>query len=324
MSFAVIANPNAKVFADDRTQLDALYRLTSGKGLLVTPNTTEELEDDLREMMVDDPETGKERPRFLAIAGGDGTVSQVVTALLRVWDHDHLPDVALLHGGTMNTISKSLGNRGTAVEQLEALIAGTGLKHTRRFSLQVGADRYGFLFGVGIIPRYIERYEAAGDPSPRRAAEVLGRLVLSAFTGGEDAASFFAPTRLDVFVDGKQLPLKEWLLVAAGGVDDVGLRFRPFAGMLLKPNHFGLFASASKPSAFAWDLLSFRLHRRARHSLAFHAWPRELRLVAPEPIRYNLDGELEQAGTTLTVCTGPSLRFVLPPNARPPANALDD
>ncbi|MCB9665757.1 MAG: hypothetical protein H6732_16735 [Alphaproteobacteria bacterium] len=322
MTFAVIANPKARLFATDRSTLDALYSITSGKGLLVTPTGDEALREELRELMAEDPEIGKERPRFLGVAGGDGTLSRVVDALLDVWEHDRLPDILPLHGGSMNTISKSLGNRGLPAEQLAAVVAGGATHRTRRWTLKVGAKRHGFLFGAGIIPRYIQAYEAGGDTGPRKAATVLADRVWDAIRGGADAEAFFRKTRMDVHVDGRLLPLKEWLLVAVATSDDLGLRFRPFAGLLDNPNTLGFFASASSPVSFASDLLPFRFGRKVRHSLAFHALGREVRLRSPEPILYNLDGELEQAGTELQIGLGPAITFVLPPNARPPRNRL--
>src|SRR5690606_28420438 len=95
-----------------------------------------------------------------------------------------------------------------------------------------------------------------------------------------------------------------------------------FGDLLDSPNTLGVFASASSPSGFASDLLPFRLGSKVSHSLAFHALPREIRLRSPNPIVYNLDGELEQAGHELTLTVGPALTFLLPSTARVPRNQL--
>lgn len=314
MRFAVIANPRARRFRENPREIDALYKLTSGRGLLVTPETPDALLDDLRQIR-------DEAPPFLVIAGGDGTVSQVVTAILQVWDHAALPELCLVHGGTMNTISSSMGNKGEPAAQLEAFIKGDSFVRTRRWPLRVGFDRWGFLFGVGIVPRYIEAYDASGG-GPKAAAATLAAKVASAVTGGEEAKAFFAPVRADLHVDGQLLPLKHWLILALGATHDLGLGFRPFPGLLDAPGSFGMYAAASAPWRFALDLPAFRLQRPVRHSLAFQQLCHEVRIVAPEPITYNLDGDVETGSTTLRIKPGPEIVFRLPPGCRPPRNTL--
>src|SRR5690606_8703136 len=67
MRFAVLANTRARWFRDDAKNLEALYRVTSGRGLALTPSTPEEMEQELAALLDD-------RPEFLAVAGGDGTL----------------------------------------------------------------------------------------------------------------------------------------------------------------------------------------------------------------------------------------------------------
>lgn len=315
MRFAVFANPHASFFQTEGA-MQSLYKITSGRGVLLTPTTDEEVEAELANLVEDEPQ-------FIAVAGGDGTLSRFTTSLLRVWPHDRLPAIAVVQCGTMNTISKSMGVRGDPLAQLTAYsIPSAAFDLTQRWPLQVGDDRWGYLFGTGIIPRFIEAYEGDGQTSAQQAARTLARKVLGAFLGGSEAASFFAPTTCDVFVDGRPWPMKSWLLLAAGATHDLGLNFRPFPGLLQSPGKMGIFASASKPARFALDLLPFRFQRPARHSLAFHHIGDELRLQAAEPITYNLDGDLHTVGTSLVVRPGPPLSFLLPPDAKPPANQL--
>jgi diacylglycerol kinase family enzyme len=322
MKFAVLANPKAKAFRDP-AGLEPVYKLTSGRGLLLTPRSLDELDQELASLV-------PEQPEFLAVAGGDGTVSRFTTAALKAFGPDALPPIAVLHGGTMNTVSKSMGSRGDPAAQLEGVLKGDA-QRTRRWPLRLGfpgaegpgadGDRYGWLFGTGVIPRYIQVYEAAGETSPGQAAATLAKLSAAAFLGGRP--DVFSHERVDVFVDGRQLPLKEWLVIAAGGVDDMGLRFRPFARLLSSPGRIGVYATASRPWRFVTDLLPFRLGLEARHSLSFHRTGEELRLVSPEPLLFNLDGDVEVApSTTLTVRPGPPITFLLPPGSKPPRNAL--
>lgn len=313
MRFAVFANPKAKWFRDQEGGIEALYRITSGKGLMLSPESTEETVAELRNLR-------DEKPEMLVVAGGDGTISHFTTAVIDVFGPDHVPPIGILHAGTMNTVSRSMGNRGEPPAQLESLVKQEGVGTTRRWPLRVGEARYGYLFGTGIIPRYIEAYEHEKEQSPKQAALTLLHLASAAFVGG--AGDFYAKERMDVVVDGRPLPLKEWLVVAAGAVDDMGLGFRPFAGLLDAPGKLGIYATASRPHRFVMDLLPFRLGRKANHSLAFQHLAEELRLVAETPVHYNLDGELEVGPSTLVVRSGPPLTFLLPKGGRPPRNGL--
>jgi len=257
------------------------------------------------------------------IGGGDGTVSQVTTALLRTWPRESLPSLYVLHTGTMNTISKSTGNRGTPMEQLKHLVDGSPMTKTRRWPIQVGESRWGWLFGTGLIASYIEEYERGPDPtSPKKAAQTLARAVAAAFTGGELHDRVFQRVNAEVVVDGRTWPIRDWLLLSAGGMHDLGLGFRPHMKVLDHPEHFHLLGVGSTATRFAGDLLPIRLGRLPRRSLVFDAPAREVRLSSDKAIRYNLDGELEQGAARLTLRAGPALTFLLPPNAKPPPNKL--
>lgn len=314
MRFVVVANPKSGRFRDDPAALDALYRATSGRGVVLAPTSLPELVQELRQL-AEDP------PPLLAVAGGDGTVSRVTSALLAVWPHDRLPELALLDGGTMNTIARSLGIvRGAPADQLEALLAAPQPLRTRRWPLRIGHGRYGWMFGTGIVARYIQAYDEARPKGPADAARVLRDRIVAAALGSEP--TFFAPHRLDVDVDGQRLPLKEWLAVAMGGSHDLGLGFRPFPGLLDAPGQLGLFATGSTPLRLSTDLLWIRFQRPVRHPLAFQRVGTHVRLTSPTPILFTLDGDLEDAPKRLDITTGPPITFRLPPNAKPPPNRL--
>lgn len=316
MKIALLPNIQARAFREDRKLIEELFRMVQGRGILLETTSP----GDLPEAMLDAREFGADT---LVIAGGDGTVSQVTTALLRTWPHDALPNLYVLHAGTMNTISRSTGNTGAPLDQLKALIDGAGITRTRRWPIQVGDARWGWLFGVGLIASYIEEYERGPEPtSPKKAATTLARAVAAAFTGGELHDRVFARVNAEVVVDGRTWPIRDWLLLSAGGMHDLGLGFRPHMAVLDHPEHLHLLGVGSTAARFAGDLLPIRLGRLPRRSLVFDAPAREVRLTFDKPVRYNLDGELEVGTTSLTLRSGPALTFLLPPNAKPPANTL--
>lgn len=315
----VVHNPRARLGRKQPDLPSQLERALRGTGTVEGPDGQDALDEAMR----------RARSRGvtgIALLGGDGTGHRVATAVMRAWPDAPPPELMWLHGGTMNTVSRSMGQRGRPLAQLgawvEERLGGPRLLRTRRWPLQVDGTQHGFLFGIGIVPRFIEAYEADGRPSPLRAAATLTRAVASAFTGGSFAQAFFRGISAEAITDGEVWPRRSWRILTAGAVDQIGLSFRPFPGVLDHPGKLHVFASASPPVAFCLDLIPLRFGRPARHPLAHDRVCQRLVLRADEPLRYNLDGDLYDAGHELVVETTAPLTFVLAPHARPPANTL--
>ena len=310
----MLVNPRSRSVRRDPALVDRLRRVCGDVGEVLAPSTPAEL----RAMASD----LAGRPR-LAIHGGDGTGHQVLTALR---GHGATPELMWLHGGTMNTVSRSMGQRGRPEPQLAAWVdelrGGPRLLRTRRWPLHVDDGNVGFLFGIGIVPRFIEAYESNGEPTPVRAAFTLARAVLSAFTGGSFAERFFRGIDAHVEGDGVVWPRRAWRILTAGAVDQIGLSFRPFSGVLHRPGHMHVFASASSPVGFARDLIPLLRGHPARDVGAHDQLCRRLVIEAAEPLQYNLDGDLYTVGRRVVVSTEAPVTFVLAPGARPPPNGL--
>src|SRR6184192_2768407 len=133
---AIIANPNAHRNRNWPLASQALRKAAPGAALYET-RTERELRDAAAQV-------ARDRPRVVAIAGGDGTVTHTVTALAESM-HDQLPLLALL------------GGRGAAEDRLkklgEAVATGAPLKTTERDTVRLSSGRCGFRFGVGLPVR---------------------------------------------------------------------------------------------------------------------------------------------------------------------------
>jgi diacylglycerol kinase family enzyme len=181
----------------------------------------------------------------------------------------------------------------------------------------------GFLFGIGIVARFIAAYEQGGEPSPLKAAWTLARAVGSAFTGGAFAEAFFRGVPARVNGDGEAWPERAWKILTVGAVDQIGLGFRPTPGALTHPGSLHAFAAASSPVAFARDLVPLFQGRPTGDPLAHDQICRDLRIEADAPLTFNLDGDLFEVGPKLRVHTARPLRFVLgDPDAVDPARAV--
>jgi diacylglycerol kinase (ATP) len=318
---AVICNPRARSERRDPGLRDRFAALVGDAGEVHAPA-------DLPALAALAARLRDDGCRTLALHGGDGTGHRVITALLDAWGPDDaLPEVMWLHGGTNNTASRSMGQRGRADDQLRALVAAARgaptLARTRRWPLRIEGRHHGFLWGIGIVERFIVAYEAGGQASVAGAAWTLARAVASAFVGGSFAASFFAPMELEIVSDGARWPDLRHRMVTAGAVDQIGLGFRPFRAMLDHPGQMHALGTASSPAGLALDLPRLFVGRPSRSPDVHERTCRRLIVRSASPLRYDLDGDLYEARTTeLVIETTRPVTFLLAPGARPPPNRL--
>ncbi len=253
---------------------------------------------------------------LLCVNGGDGTLHTALTAMVKAYGGRPLPKIVILRGGTMNTVAHGLGIRGTPAEILDYVVsryhADEPMPMVRRWLIDVDGEQFGFLFGNGLIAKFLEVYYEGREPSPTKALWVLTRVALSALVNGALIQRLMAPWRGEVTVDGVAWPARPWLTVAAGTVDDIGLGFRPF---YLAPRHPGQM-HALGCSATPWDIVKelpriFRA-RPPASSEFLHQVGSELVLRSEAPIHYMLDGDFHRGGQTLTLRIGPPVDLVVP------------
>lgn len=310
---SVVLNPKARMLRRRPTLVETLGEVVGSAGSVSLPDGLQALDRWAEETLA----SGCRR---IAICGGDGSAHQVLTAIDRIGRPDDL-QIMFLHGGTMNTVSRSMGQRGRPADQLRSWVAelngGPTLERVYRAPLRVQGTYTGFLFGIGIVPRFIEAYEGTGEPSPGMAAWTLARAVGSAFTGGAFAKEFFRGIEAEVQADDTIWPTRAWKILTAGAVQHIGLSFEPFPGVLKHRGHMHVFATASTPAGFARDLIPLRLGRPATDPNAHDQVCRRLVIRTKEALRYNLDGDLYDTGTEIVVESSAEIPFVLSAGCRP-------
>ena len=317
-SAVVLANPRARHLRSHPRLLEHLREDLGELAEVRVPDGLDALEATAAELV-------DRRPALIGLLGGDGTLSRALTALIRAHGDVPLPPVALLGGGTMNTIARSVGAAGhprRLSSHLRAHLAGEVALHpVTRHLLEVDGDRLGFLFGNGLFARYIEAYEE-GSPGPARAAWVLLHAVGSAVVGGRFARRLTAPFHAELRVDGEVLREGEWLVAAAGSIDQVGLGFKPFIGAVANPGTPHALGIGCSPFA-----LAFQLHRPLRgvpldHPDIVERVGLELVVHGPPDQPYNLDGDLGRTGPVTHVRVGPAVTFLVPRAPRPVTSAV--
>jgi diacylglycerol kinase family enzyme len=307
---AIIANPNARRNREWPLAAQQLRKAAPGAAILET-RSPEELLGVARVIQ-------RDRPRVLAIAGGDGTVTHTVTALANALGGD-LPPLALLGGGAYDSLAP-LGGSGAAEDRLrrlaEALASGSELRVEQRDTLRIiapdgGGDRCGFRFGVGLPVRFVEAIYATGVNGPWTSTRVLARAFWSSLTRGAFAKSLYAPMDLRVRLDAEEWPAVEIYGLVCATVAEAGLGLRPFRRATEQPGAFQVLGLTAGPRQFALELPRLLVGLPARRDRLLEGVGEKLELSGRAPLAWFLDGEIYTSKTgKLVVGLGPRVSLV--------------
>lgn len=315
-----------------------LARTLGDRGVIREAGSIDELyraAEDFRKLDID----------VLGISGGDGTNGTTITGFLDVYEGNALPRIAFLRGGTMNTVANACGvPRGKPEGLLERLcrayvaraaeplagverhvmcIAGEGGRGPSRDTDRPPASmraptlskKYGFNFGTGVVPGYLAEYYAYGKgqpPNPVIAAKTLMRGIGSAAVGGEMIKRMAAPFNGSVELeDGTVWEERDYLSIAGGTIDQIGLNFRPFCRYAEKPDTFHILGIYTSPMGFVSNLPRIWRAQPMRPGHTFDAVTSRATIRSKTPIRYMIDGDLHSCDGPLHVSIGPRVRIVV-------------
>jgi diacylglycerol kinase (ATP) len=319
----VVLNPKSRRNLRDPGAALRLSRRLGDHGVLRTAGSVEELyriAEDFRRVDID----------VLAISGGDGTGHVTLTGFLNVYEGHTMPHVALLRGGTMNTVANSVGIQHGKPEGLLSRLARAyaeratmPLANVERRVMRIGpanpssagSHHYGFIFGTGVVYGYIAEYYRGGEPSPLVAAKTLAHGIGSTLVRGEMIRRMAAPFRGSVSLDdGTTWEERDYLSVAAGTIDQIGLAFRPFYRWAERPDAFHLLGIFASPFQFVCDLPRIRDARPMRPGRTYEATPSHATIRAAErTVRYMIDGDLHETEGEIELSIGPRVKIVLVP-----------
>jgi diacylglycerol kinase (ATP) len=318
----VVLNPRSRHNLRDPGAALRLSRRLGDYGVLRTARSVEELyriAEDFRRVEID----------VLAISGGDGTGHVTLTSFLNVYEGGAMPQVALLRGGTMNTVANSVGvARGKPEGLLGRLIrayaarASEPLAGVERHVLQVtplGSSQpqsdahYGFLFGTGVVHGFIAEYSRDGQPTPLVAARTLAHGIGSAMIGGETIRRMARPFRGTVTLDdGTVWGERDYLAVAAGTISHIGLNFRPFYRYADREGAFHVLGIHASPMAFVKELPRIHRSKPMDATKTFDAVSSRIVLRSADGhVRYMIDGDLHETRGELAASIGPRVRLVV-------------
>jgi diacylglycerol kinase family enzyme len=317
----VILNPKSRRNLKDPGAVDRLARTLGDHGIVRLARSIDELHriaEDFKRLDID----------VLGISGGDGTNHVTITGFLSVYGGRALPPLAFLRGGTMNTVANSVGvARGKPEGLLGGLIrayaerAVRPLANVERNVMQIagvpgdapGVTHYGFLFGTGVVQGFLSEYYAGGEPSPLVAAQTLARAVGSTIVQGPMIKRMARPFRGSVTLDdGTVWEERDYLAIAAGTIDQIGLNFRPFRRFDERPATFHALGIYTTPFGFVCDLPRIWRSEPIRPGKTYEACEARMRVRSADGVmRYMIDGDLHEHPGEVEVSIGPRVKIVV-------------
>ncbi len=252
----------------------------------------------------------------VAIVGGDGTVTESLTALLRVWPHDALPGVTLLSGGSVNTIPRAFCGSAFPHRVLRRMLAEDATRReVQRTPLRVTAEgrppRYGFIFANGAATRWLDLYHAQPQRGVAGATAVLARALGSAAVNGKLARRLFERFAAEVEIDGERATPCRFTAMAAGALPEIGLGFRPFHLVDAAPGRIHWIMTDAGPFELGIEIPAARFGRRNRGTkLCDYSAQRVV--VRSHPLPYTVDGDVFPATPRVEITAGPPIWFRVP------------
>jgi diacylglycerol kinase (ATP) len=306
----LITNPRSRVNLRDPGRARRLGYLIGSHG---TAEATKSLDDLYRVC----EEFYKERIDVLGISGGDGTLHHTLTAMIKAYGDTPLPPVAILRGGTMNTIARSFAIFGESPRLTFELVdrQRRGLLHEipsfERTILQIG-DKYGFIFGNGIIYNFLHEYYATGKPSPATAAQLIARAAGSTMFRGALAGRIYKRFHARVVADGDRWACEDFITVAAAVVEQIGLGFKPFRRCNERADAFALLGIHTDAVGFVAELPRILAGQPMRRDKVIDRVAQVVTFESDEKLEYIIDGDtyVQEQADALTLRSGPKLRFL--------------
>lgn len=306
----VIVNPHAGRNRRQEDRLRKFEKWVGSAGVVAEPKTLDDLEEFARELH-------EQRVDILAVCGGDGSFFRAWSALIRAYgEQTPLPAFLPLRGGSMNTIARSVGvRRGSPEAVLQRVVdsyrAGRPLRWTERHLIRVEGNHFGFMVGAGVIVNFLRVYYGGRRVGPAAAAYWLGRAILSSLVRGDLAASILRGFQAEVDCDGERVPHRNYNVLYASTIEDIGLGFSATYLAIRKRGFFHLLAGQVGAAQVMLRLGRLRQGCPLRIPSLYDNLARIVMVEFEEPTHYMIDGDVLQPVLRLRCETGPRLRILV-------------
>jgi diacylglycerol kinase family enzyme len=315
---AVLSNPRSGVNRRNPALVQKLAYMLGDTGELRQPPDLDHLEDTVRELR-------ERQVEVICVNGGDGTLHKSLSAIVRVYADGatgealrqaRLPKIAILKSGTVNTISRNIGLKTKAEEMLGRVVAahhgGPPLRTVERSCIVVNGQHAGFIFGIGVLARFMQLYYEGGTTGAVKALRVLTRVVLSGLFGTQLAKDLFQHEAWRVTADGRSWTAPGYAAMAIGTIRDIGLGFELWCRALDDPERMHALGFACGPQTVLKVLPNIYLGRPFQADGILEALPHRVVIEHGAPVHLMMDGDFIPGVQRLEVECGPRVRFLVP------------
>jgi diacylglycerol kinase (ATP) len=302
----IVVNPRARKNAEDPARIERLRQILDVEGTVRQARALEEIADiarDFRHSGVD----------ILVIDGGDGTIHHTISAFITIYGDADLPPIAILRGGTMNTIANSLGIKGRSEEILRRVVRTVKercpLEVIRAHALGVN-DRYGFIFGLGFPVSLLSAYYRGRGRGRWKSMRVLFEILPSIMEKGDGEGNFFLPFDADIWLEGEKLPMRRYTAILGSTVKGVGLGFKPTRRVGKNEGLFQILCLDMGAKRMALNALKVLLRMELRGHRLFDRMTTRALIRLQRPADIQIDGEIFVNQWEIRLHIGPAIQFI--------------
>jgi len=301
----VIINPNAKKFRTGRTSLDLYLKSGSEMVTVSTPATLDELRIETDRMRI-------EKPDYICIAGGDGTLHVVLSSIINSYQQEPVPPILILKEGTMDNVARTINLKGRGPQLLKRLINdvenGKDIKIYPRSTMKIN-NMYCFLFGTGFVTNFLKQAYSGKEKGNIRNIQVALTSAKEALLNSSNGL-IFREMDGEIYLDDKKIDINPVHGLLAGTVEHIGMRFSPMPEASKKLNFCEVVIVGFKPASVIMKLNRLRTGKPVKSDKYLKCHAQRIRLNYPESYDYTMDGDIYQADGELLVEPGPVINLV--------------
>jgi len=304
----VILNPHSRANKKKPDRILQFGFIVGDKGSCHATETLAQVSELAREFKERDIE-------ILGISGGDGTLHQTLTAFMDVYGEKPLPKIAVLRGGTMNNLATQLGIKGSSEKILSDLIMKYHSNEAfgeKKINLVCINGRHGFLFGMGLIDRFIRKYQSVPEPTPMRGFSLLVHASISSLLAGRFSQHLTRRFNARIYVDGRLMPFKNYMMIFSGTMETLGFRFRPLYRATTVNGKFQFVGISCTGRQLVLTFPSALMAKPSGSPHYIDEMAGKVVLEFDEPMHYNIDGDvIEEPAERIEITAGPLVTFLL-------------
>jgi diacylglycerol kinase family enzyme len=298
----ILVNPQAGGVRRDPKLPTRLQHILGRHGELVVAGSREELPEIIRSFRA-------RKVDVLGVVGGDGSNLHAITAATNIFNGD-LPPLAMLRGGSVNTVGRAMGLKGTPESLLRRLmhhLGNGGIRTVPTETMRVN-DLVAFVFGGALVGKFYDKFYQGKGKGLVDAGRMVGKAFFAAFTNNAFSREMFSPVRGSVRVDGKPISFREFTLLIASTIDNhLGVRVTYRAKE--RPGQFHLVASGSGRGELIRQFPKTLVGWPMSGTKHFDGLARSVEIELEAPSKYIIDGDLYE-GAHIRIEQGPRLQLV--------------